>query len=137
MTYSVIELNSCFSQLDTKPFCILALKLPFRKCVTYALGCSFIKSSLLRRTFIVCCQLNNIKQHAWLIKKELQRKERFQSKSRGVFRIQSNICYWPFLRKYLMVTSRNIDQSWGRSPSLGFVSSGSQTLKLKKYIWYK
>ena len=28
----------------------------------------------------------------------------------------------------------NTGQSWGRSPSLGFVSLGSQTPKLKKYI---
>ena len=42
----------------------------FELPLTYALGFSFIKSSLLGEIFIVCCQLNNIKQHAWWIKKK-------------------------------------------------------------------
>ena len=55
---------------------MLTLKLPFRIGVTYVLGCSFIKSSLLRSVFVVCYQLNNIKQHAWWIKRYINFKER-------------------------------------------------------------
>ena len=136
MVCSVIWLNSCFSQLNTKSFCILTLKVPFRKCVTYALGCSFIQSSLLRRTLIVCCQLNNIKQHAWWIKKKyFKEKKGFKVK---VFRIEWNICDGDFWWKSpSQITGGNAGQSWGRSPSLGFVSLVSQTPKLEKYIWYK
>ena len=104
---SVIYLNSCFSQLNTKSFSILTFKLPFWKCVTYALGCSFIKSSLLRINFNVCCQLNNIKQHAWWIEKVFKKKEGFQSKNRGIFRIQLNICDGAYLWKELMVIGGN------------------------------
>ena len=115
MVSSVIELNSCFSQLNAKSFSILTLKLPFWKCVTYALGCSFMKSSLLRRIFILRCQLNTIKQHAWWIKKSISKKKRFQ------------ICDGAFLWKQLTVTGviqakvevgHRVSDSWVLDPKL-------------------
>ena len=63
------------------------------------------------------------------LKKVFQIKERFQSRSWGIFRIQPNICDGTFW-KSLTVTGGNNGQSRGRSKSLGFVSLNSQTQKI-------
>ena len=68
--------NSSFSQLNKNPFSISTLKLPFRKCITYALDCSFIKSSLLRKIFIVCCQFNKLKSMLDELKKKHSKKRK-------------------------------------------------------------
>ena len=57
------------------------------------------------------------------LKKGISKKERFQ------------ICDGAFLWKKLTVTGGNTSQSCDLSLSLGFVSLGSQTSKLKKYIY--
>ena len=90
-------MKQLFYSTKYKVYFVLALKLQFRKCVTYILCCSFIKSLLLRGIFIVCSQLNNIKQHAWRIKKTL-RKESKGLKRIGTFRIQSKIYDGVFLQ---------------------------------------
>ena len=85
-------------------FFILCLKLLFRKCATYVVGCSSIKSSLTccLETFFI--QVNNrlndlmiiiISQHVW-----------WKDKSRGILRTQASIYDEDFLWKYLLFSQK-------------------------------